>query len=361
MLAKLFAFFLLAFAPGVLAARPQGMKPISTEYIPKAYNTTRPLIGILSQPCSSCPGKSYIAAGYLKWIEMSGGRAVPIRFYDSDEELTRLFKSINGLIFPGGLTWLWLDSPYVIAARKLFNMAVAANKAGDVFPIHGTCLGHQLLHILASNVSRNDLLVDTDAVAHPTTLKLTPAAATSRFFGGLPEDIVSKVADSRFNIALENHMYGIPPSHYDRWPVLKEWYTPLSTTLDRKGVEYVSTMEGKEMPFSGTQWHPEKPACEFGMEEVPHSLDAIRLSQHLANVFMETARRSAHKPASMEEELNMVIYNTKPVFSLKEEVPAAGNYDGPDMTYYFDKHDNITAAEEQKLHRQFWLTQKGIY
>lgn len=37
--------------------------------------------------------------------------------------------------------------------------AVAANDAGDVFPIHGTCLGFQLLHILASNVSRNDLLV----------------------------------------------------------------------------------------------------------------------------------------------------------------------------------------------------------
>ena len=33
--------------------------------------------------------------------------------------------------------------------------------------IHGTCLGFQLLHILASNVSRNDLLVDTDSVAHP--------------------------------------------------------------------------------------------------------------------------------------------------------------------------------------------------
>ena len=35
----------------------------------------------------------------------------------------------------GGLTWLWRDAPYVIAAKKLFNMAVAANKKGDVFPV----------------------------------------------------------------------------------------------------------------------------------------------------------------------------------------------------------------------------------
>ena len=47
-----------------------------------------------------CPGKSYVAASYVKWIESAGGRAVPIRFYASDEELARLFNSINGLIFP---------------------------------------------------------------------------------------------------------------------------------------------------------------------------------------------------------------------------------------------------------------------
>ena len=41
-----------------------------------------------------------MAAGYVKWIEMAGGRAVPIRFYSSPDELRRLFKSINGLIFP---------------------------------------------------------------------------------------------------------------------------------------------------------------------------------------------------------------------------------------------------------------------
>lgn len=39
---------------------------------------------------------------------------------------------------------------------------------------------------------------------------------------------------------------------------------------------------------AGTQWHPEKPTSEFGMVEVPHTLDAVRASQHLANVFIDT-------------------------------------------------------------------------
>lgn len=299
----------------------------------------KPLIGILTQPCHDCPGKSYIAAGYVKWIESAGGRAVPIRFYASDDELHRIFKSINGLVFPGGLTWLWLDSPYVIAARKLFNMALDANDKGNTFPIWGTCLGFQLLHILVSNVSRNDLLVDTDSVAHPTTLNFTAQAAGSKLFGGMAPDLAAKLGDPAQNIALENHMYGIPPPYYSRFPVLAKWYKPLSTTKDRNGIEYISTMEGLKYPFFGVQWHPEKPQNEFGMDEVPHTLDAIRVSQHLANVFVSAARMSSHKPQSKEEELALLIYSTPPIFSARFEVLDDENYDGPDITYYFDTQD----------------------
>ena len=71
--------------------------------------------------------RSYIAGGFVKWIEAAGARPVPIRYYSSDAELRRLFNSVNGLIFPGGLTDLWMDSPYVVAARKLWTWAKEAN------------------------------------------------------------------------------------------------------------------------------------------------------------------------------------------------------------------------------------------
>lgn len=35
------------------------------------------------------------------------------------------------------------------------------------------------------------------------------------------------------------------------------------------------------LPSAGTQWHPEKYGAEFGMEEIPHTLDTIRMAQHL--------------------------------------------------------------------------------
>ena len=37
------------------------------------------------------------------------------RYYASDKELKRLFNSVNGLIFPGGLTDLYMDDPYVVS------------------------------------------------------------------------------------------------------------------------------------------------------------------------------------------------------------------------------------------------------
>lgn len=58
---------------------------------------------------------------------------------------------------------------------------------------------------------------------------------------------------------MENHEYGLPPSHYQKWPVLSQWYDVLTTTKDRNGLEYVSTVEARRYPFTGTQWHPEKP------------------------------------------------------------------------------------------------------
>jgi hypothetical protein len=64
-------------------------------------------------------------------------------------------------------------------------------------------------------------------------------------------ELHSKLADPSLNLAIQNHEYGLPPPFYQRWPVLGQWYNILTTTKDRKGVEYVSTMEGKHYPFFG--------------------------------------------------------------------------------------------------------------
>ncbi|DBA85682.1 hypothetical protein WJX77_001899 [Trebouxia sp. C0004] len=307
---------------------------------PTQYKNPKPLIGILSQACHYCPGKSYVAAAYVKWIESAGGRAVPIRFYESEDEIHRLFRSINGVILPGGLTDLWLDDPYVLAAKKLLQWATEENKAGEVFPVWGTCLGHQLQMILTANVDFNDLLITTDAVAHPSTLNFYGESNYSRLFKEMNPELKAKLSDKRYNIAMENHEFGVAPEAFTKWIVLNDTYDILSTSIDRNGAEYISTIEHIMYPFFGTQWHPEKPPYEFSLDNIPHSRDAVHVSQHLADVFVDYARHSSHKPESKEEELAMLIYNYEAYFTARDIVMEP-SYDGPDITYFFDPQEDV--------------------
>merc|ERR1712107_400179 len=68
-----------------------------------------------------------------------------------------------------------------------------------------------------------------------------------------------------------------------------------------KGEEFVSTIEGRQYPFFGLQWHPEKNNFEFGShgKDVPnqainHSVNAVEVSLAMASVFVRAARKNGH-------------------------------------------------------------------
>ena len=66
-------------------------------------------------------------------------------------------------------------------------------------------------------------------------------------------DLVQQLQNPNANISMENHEFGLPPAHYELWPELAATFDILTTTRDRKGVEYVSTIEHKHFPFFGSQ------------------------------------------------------------------------------------------------------------
>ena len=72
--------------------------------------------------------------------------------------------------------------------------------------------------------------------SHNSTLTFQSAAASSYYMGSLDPALKAKLEDSAFNISIENHEFGLPVEHYDKWPVLKEHYKILTTAKDRCGV-----------------------------------------------------------------------------------------------------------------------------
>src|SRR5688500_15840478 len=76
-------------------------------------------------------------------------------------------------------------------------------------------------------------------------------------YGSLPASVFEVFATQP--VTMNNHQHGISPANFAAAPGLAERFTVLSTNVDRAGLPFVSSMEGKDgLPVGGTQYHPEK-------------------------------------------------------------------------------------------------------
>nr|CAD7574684.1 unnamed protein product [Timema californicum] len=94
--------------------------------------------------------QSHLPASYVKFVEGSGGRVVPIMIGRKKKYYKNLMKSLNGVLFPGGAVNFEDADGYAAAGANLLDLATEANQNGDYFPVWGTCLGFQLLTYLAA-------------------------------------------------------------------------------------------------------------------------------------------------------------------------------------------------------------------
>ena len=76
-------------------------------------------------------------------------------------------------------------------------------------------------------------------------------------------------------------------THCRKSKKLSDFFNLLSITPDKTGQDYISIIEAKQYPFLAVQFHPEQPCFEFHNPEVPHSTNAVRLSQALSLAFAE--------------------------------------------------------------------------
>lgn len=266
--------------------------------------TERPVIGIFSQPYPKIPDAQYIAASYVKFLEHGGARAVRVPYDATEEELTELLPSLNGVLFPGG------EAEVPPAAYTVYEFAKKVNdddENDDVFPLWGTCLGFEWMAILASNDP--DILGVFNAENISLALNLTDDAAESTMFA---DDRVREIAGSE-PVTFNNHQQGLSPAAFQK--SLSSSFTLLSTNFDLDGLEFVSSFEGINSPYFGVQWHPEKNNFEFGViggsdtpyEAIDHSSNAIRVTQEMARVFVDKARGSKNVFKGDDESFPLII------------------------------------------------------
>lgn len=114
-----------------------------------------PIIGIYTQTNEDDGKTSYIASSYVKFIEMSGAQVIPLYSFSSSQSLLKQLQNVNGVLIPGGAMDYDMKDLWTRNTDVILKYAIEENDKGNVFPVFGTCMGHQLLAYLTSNYTNS--------------------------------------------------------------------------------------------------------------------------------------------------------------------------------------------------------------
>ncbi len=221
----------------------------------------RPIIGILSQELSdilppSIKGDSYIAASYIKYIESAGARVVPILTNFTSDQVSQMFRLVNGILLPGGGAHI-PTSRYFMNVRQVIELAITANSLGDYFPVWGTCLGFESMqHVIDPQIAMNG----ANAIDIALPLNFTQDAPQSRMFENMSDEMM--LIFSRSPVTYNYHKMCISKESFYKSEKLSSFFKVLSVNDDRDGEVFVSTIEGMCCYFVGVVGNRKKSCVE---------------------------------------------------------------------------------------------------
>lgn len=217
------------------------------------------------------------------------------------------------MVFTIHIICLGGDSVYVDTVDILLDIAIELNKKGIYFPVWGTCQGFEFLGIYFSgdrnflgNFPSNDVAL---------ALEFQPDKDLSRFYTNMPQTIRNIFASDALNVTVNFHDLGIGLDSFQKH--LAEQFYLISTNTDENGQTFVSTIEHKQFPIFGTQWHGERNLFEFGidtkngnlLQNNPHSIQAILASQYTINFFVSHCRQNHQKFEDWKIEQALLSYS----------------------------------------------------
>ena len=281
----------------------------------------RPIIGILTTPSDfqvrwQRSDWSYFPSSYVKFLESSGARVVPIPYDASYDNLTYLFNSVNGLLFTGGGASLSIDKPdqnlrspsnITSAGAYLLKLAIQANDKGDYFPVWVTCQGWELFNMV---LSENLFILEkvTWEINMNRNMSFTSKFQNSRLWSGLDEKMLNWIQYQ--NVTFYDHNYSISVEGFYHNDKLRNNVNLLGITYAGYGKWFAACGEHKKYPFYGSQFHSEKMPFEWKAAlRISHDHKTIQFSQYISNFIVNEAKKNFHAFPNKEAERLSLIYN----------------------------------------------------
>jgi anthranilate/para-aminobenzoate synthase component II len=169
-------------------------------------------------------------------------------------------------------------------------MATLANRAGDYFPVWGTCLGYESMMNFFGDLEPLERFDARRLEKALSRMNLREAEVSrSRLLSFATQ--AQRAHLRHVYVPYFDHDYGVSVMRFNKNAALRSTFRILSTCHDRAGKEYISMVEGRDLPFYGTQFHP----------------DMDRTMTWMAAFFLKEARRSRHmgfRPASANPSLS---------------------------------------------------------
>ncbi|XP_055912317.1 gamma-glutamyl hydrolase [Eupeodes corollae] len=280
----------------------------------------RPIIGILCIDVASKiyelygpEVKSYIAASYVKFLECSGARAVPIWIGKDEQYYQDIMHKINGILLPGGA--VFFDSQYnkkpehtnkcVRSSELIYRIAIEINKSGIYFPLWGICLGYELL--LYHSSKQKLIRGDCTKLNKSMVLELEKDFQTSKLFKNLTPEMEKDLRTEPF--AFHFHQFCITKEDLSTYNIDDQWRIT-SVNRDDNNIEFISTIEHVRYPFYGVQFHPEKVIFEWSLNDnINHTENSVKCAQYLSNFFVSECRKNSNSFSTKKEEDRHLIYN----------------------------------------------------
>ena len=185
------------------------------------------------------------------------------------------------------------------------------NQNGTYFPLWGTCLGFELLTYLSANGEEHRAHCSSSSQSLPLIFKSD--FNESRLFKNAPNEIITILKNEP--VTSNFHQFCITEKNLTAYNLTQDWRV-MSVNNDWNGFEFVSSIEHRNFPFFGVQFHPEKNIYEWVKNRnISHTFNAIKASQYFADFFINEARKSPNRFANDTEIDQYVIYNFEATFT----------------------------------------------
>jgi gamma-glutamyl hydrolase len=234
-------------------------------------------------------------SAYVRYIEAAGARVIPLIRDDPDEVTLDKLSKIDGVLAPGG------DGDYLKIGKLIMDQVIKYNDEGHFYPMWGTCLGYENMALFTASKPDSVLeLYGTRHISQPLEFLKDPSS--TKMFCSMEEEHVETLKNG--NVTYNSHKWSIRPETMESDEGLKAFWDVTSISYDANNTKFIASVEAKNYPIMGTQFHPEKTTMSWNDETVyhfNHSWESIKTNRHFADLFVMMARANPNNWGTFQE------------------------------------------------------------